>query len=191
MINGDDTNNLQSEEDFELIFSPRPTENPVYIDDLEDAISYSDENTPVLNTDKHGYVVIERWHVGRWLGTNMYKVTNIDLATGNVHLYDEDNMQSAMANFITGPRHGWRFKLPIKGLSLHKREPPPVPTEGTQKTEQRSDDGSNEPKRRGRPKGSKNRSRAELSAEKTAKAAIRKAKKEARLAKKLAKKERG
>lgn len=180
-----------ADEDFESIFSPRPTENPVYIDDLEDAISHSDENTPVLNTDKGGYVVVERWHVGRWLGTSIYKVTSIDLATGNVRLYDEDNMQSAMANFITGPRHGWRFKIPVKDLSLHKREAPSQPTQVTQKSNPERTDGSSESKRRGRPKGSKNRSRAEVSAEKAQKLALKRAKKEARLIKKLAKKERG
>ena len=61
-------------------------------------------------------------------------------------LYDDELMQSAQANYITGSRYGWRFKQAIPNLNLSKRskpdfEPPPPALV------------SAEPKKRGRPKG--------------------------------------
>ena len=177
---------LDESDDFESIFAPKARENPVYIDDLPDALDVSGA-TPVLLTDKNGHVVIEKWYQGRWLGTTLYKVTGVNVLTGDVYLHDEANQQGASANFITGPKHGWRFKLPIPGLNLTRREAPKVqPTKTSQvpQVPQVDEAGNPLPKRIGRPKGSKNRSREEMAADNALKAQVKKDKKEARLAKK-------
>jgi len=171
-------------EDFESIFSPKPRENPVYIDDLPDAIIMNDDGTPALVLGKDNLIVIERWFKGRWLGTGLYTVRSHNALTGDMHLHDEANQQAAMANFVTGPRHGWRFKQPIPGLNLNKREAPKQPTRAVQEPSKPQVDESGQPvpKRIGRPKGSKNRSPEQIRADEAAKAREKAEKKAARQA---------
>lgn len=94
---------------------------PIYIDDLPDAIV---DGKPRF---KEGdLIVVEKWLTlnaePSWLGTRLCRVRRIDpLGSGDVQLHDEDLSQSLHANYITGPKHGWRFKLTIKGLNLHRR----------------------------------------------------------------------
>jgi hypothetical protein len=168
------TSNLDPDEDFEAIFSPKPRENPVYIDDLEDAVEFDLTARIAWFKPKPGeQVVIERWFEGRWLGTGLYTVRSVDVKTGDLMLHDDNNQQSAMANFITGTlKHRWRFKLPIKGLNLNKREAPKQPTRAVQEPSKPQVDESDQPlpKRIGRPKGSKNRSPEQIRADEAAKA---------------------
>lgn len=147
---------------IESQLSPRSAQLPVYIDDLEDAVELDLTVRVARFKPKPGErVVIEKWFEGRWLGTALYTVRSVDIKTGDLGLHDDANMQAAMANYVTGIlKYGWRFKLPIPGLRLDKREAPkyvepkverPVNSDGT--------------KKRGRPKGSKNRSPEEIRAD--------------------------
>jgi hypothetical protein len=180
--------NLDPDEDFEAIFSPKPRENPVYIDDLEDAVEFDLTARIAWFKPKVGeQVVIEKWFEGRWLGTGLYTVRSVDIKTGDLALHDDANQQAAMANFITGTlKHRWRFKLPIKGLNLNKREAPKQPTRVVQEPSkpQLDESGNPLPKRIGRPKGSKNRSPDEIRAAEAEKAREKAEKKAARQARK-------
>lgn len=126
IVAGEEVEKDESFDDvIESQLAPAHAKNVTYIDDLPDAIVVVD-GTKMLTTDAHGNVVIERWAtIGgtrRWLGTYQYKVVDIN-QSGDVRLYDEVNSQSAYTNYLTAPaKHGWRFKLPIKGLNLHARE---------------------------------------------------------------------
>lgn len=119
---------IGDEEDFLLavegILSDKQS-TPVYINDLPDALV---DGKLVL---KEGdYIVIEKWNTTaertRWLGTSLYKIKRLDPLgeSGDMLLHDEDLSQSALANWKTGPKHGWRFKQSIPGLNLHKRSKP-------------------------------------------------------------------
>lgn len=180
--------NVEEGEDFESIFNPPPRENPVFIDDLEDAVEFDVAARIAWFKPKPGeQVIIEKWFEGRWLGTGLYTVRAVDMKTGDVVLHDDDNQQAAMANFIKGSlHHGWRFKLPVKGLNLNKREAPRLePTRAVQepKKPEVDEQGSPLPKKIGRPKGSKNRSPEQIAADNALKAQEKRAKKEARAAK--------
>lgn len=162
---------------IEAQLNPADRAVPVYIDDLTDAVEIDTVAMRAIFKPKPGeQVVIERWFEGRWLGTFLYTVTSVDVKTGDILLYDAVNMQSAMSNYVKGIlKYGWRFKLPIPGLRLDKREQPkavplkverPVNPDGT--------------KKRGRPKGSKNRSQEEIREAEHEKFEERRAKREAR-----------
>jgi hypothetical protein len=169
-------------EDFESIFSPKPRENPVYIDDLPDAIVMNDDGNPMLVVGKDNRIVMERWSDGRWLGTSIYTVRSVNQLSGLLSLHDDVKQQAAMTNFITAPRQGWRFKQTIPNLNIHKREAPrQQPTRAVQEPSKPVADGT--PKHIGRPKGSKNRSAAEIAADNAVKAQEKRLKKEARLLK--------
>jgi hypothetical protein len=98
--------------------------DPWFIDDLPDAISEGADGAPLFLPAHKELVVIERWYEGRWLGTSLYRIIRVDRTTGDMHLHDEDLQQAAQANYLTGPKRGWRFKLPITGLRLHGRQGP-------------------------------------------------------------------
>jgi hypothetical protein len=169
---------------IDLLLNPPDRGQPVYIDDLVDAVE--------IGVNGSGYrawfkpkpgeqVVIERWFEGRWMGTNLYTVRQVNVKTGDIVLKDEVGQQAAMANYVTGVlKHGWRFKLPVPGLRLDKREAPKA--EATLKVERPANaDGT---KAKGRPKGSKNRSPEEISAALHEKMLEKQAKRDAREARK-------
>lgn len=167
--------------EIEKILNPRGREQPVYIDDLEDAVEIDLVAKRASFKPKPGQqVIIEKWFANRWMGTNLYTVRSVDVKTGDLALHDDDNQQAAMANFVTGVlKHGWRFKLPIPGLVLNKREAPKVVSPKVERP--KNPDGS---KPRGRPKGSKNRSSEEIAADLHEKVLEKRARREAREAKK-------
>lgn len=91
---------------------------PVFIDDLPDAVVDGK-----LMCKEGDLIVVEKWlTIGskpRWLGTSLCRVKRIDpLGSGDLTLHDEELQQSAHANYVTGPKHGWRFKLGAPGLNL-------------------------------------------------------------------------
>lgn len=172
---------LGLDETVEMLLNPPGRSQPVYIDDLEDAVEIDVEARRAIFRPKPGQqVVIERWFEGRWLGTSLYTVRTVDTKTGDVALHDDEHQQAAMANYVTGVlKHGWRFKVPIPGLKLDKREAPRVVA--PKPVREANPDGS---KPRGRPKGSKNRSPEEIAADQHEKFLEREAKREAREARK-------
>lgn len=94
---------------------------PVFIDDLPDAIV---DGTFILH--EGDMLVLEKWltinAAPRWLGTSLYRITSIDpFGGGDLKLHDEELEQGAGANYISGPKHGWRFKVGSQGMNLKKR----------------------------------------------------------------------
>lgn len=162
---------------IEAQLNPVGRAQPVYIDDLVDAVEIDTVAMRAVFKPKPGeQVVIERWFEGRWLGTQLYTVTSVDVKTGDLLLYDAVNMQSAMSNYVTGIlKHGWRFKLPIPGLRLDKRDQPKAATLKVERPV--NPDGT---KKRGRPKGSKNRSPEEIREAEHERTLERQARREAR-----------
>lgn len=91
--------------------------NKPYIDHLEDAISIQD-GMPFFNRKPGDTVIIERFasvlDSKPWLDTRAYKVINIDAATGDLKLQDADCGQQSSSNYLSGPKLGYRFKIPEK-----------------------------------------------------------------------------
>jgi len=160
---------------------------PVYIDDLPDAIGTDEQGVPMLILGKDSLIVIERWYKNRWLGTRLYKVLIVNPITGDIRMHDEEYKQSAQTNYLTAPKSGWRFKQPVPGLNLYKRSKPSyeAPKVVASKVQPVDDDGNPVEKKRGRPKGSKNRSAEEMAKYRSEQFAEKKAKREAREARKL------
>lgn len=149
------------------------------IDHLEDAVGKDQFGNPVLLAKVGDKIIIERTASvlshRPWLDTKTYVITNVDGVTGDLVLMDTDLGQTAGSNYITGLKHGYRFKLPnSKGMSIGKRKrgrPRKNPTGAPEpvKPVQLGPDGKPVAKRRGRPAGSKNRSKDVIRAEKKAK----------------------
>jgi hypothetical protein len=149
------------------------------IDHLEDAVGNDQFGNPVLNAKVGDKIIIERvasvLNHKPWLDTKTYVITSIDGFTGDLVLMDHDLGQVAGSNYITGLKHGYRFKLPnSKGMSIGKRKrgrprknPTGAPEPG--KPVQLGPDGTPVAKKRGRPAGTKNRSKDVIRAEKKAK----------------------
>lgn len=149
------------------------------IDHLEDAVGKDQFGNPILLAKVGDRIIIERvasiLSHKPWLDTKTYVITNVDGVTGDLVLMDTDLGQQAGSNYITGLKHGYRFKLPnSKGMSIGKRKrgrPRKNPTGAPEpvKPVQLGPDGKPVAKRRGRPAGSKNRSKEIIRAEKKAK----------------------
>lgn len=96
--------------------------SPVFIDDLADAVVNG-----TFTLREGDLLVVEKWltinAAPKWLGTSMYRISRIDPLdeSGDLGLHDEELRQGASANWKTGPRHGWRFKVGHEGLNLNKR----------------------------------------------------------------------
>lgn len=111
-----------------------------------------------------------------WLDTKTYTIKSVDLASGNVSLWDDDLHRDASTNYIEGLKVGYRFKLVTrKGMQIGKKKrgrpkknPTDVPDVNTKPIEL---DAKGMPikKKRGRPPGVKNRDREVIKAEKHAK----------------------
>lgn len=157
------------------------------IDHLEDAVGKDQFGNPVLNAKVGDKIIIERYATvlshKPWLDTKTYVITNIDGVTGDLVLMDTDLGQQAGSNYITGTKHGYRFKLPnSKGMSIGKRKrgrPRKNPTGAPEpvKPMQFGPDGKPVAKKRGRPAGTKNRPKEVIRAEKRAKLEKRSARK--------------
>lgn len=162
------------------------------IDHLEDAVVQDEMGMYVLLAKPGEKIVIERFAsvlpTKPWLDTKIYIVDRIDIATGNVGLWDPELHRAAGTNYVQGLKAGYRFKLATKSTRIEgkrrrgrpRKNPtveaaPPPPTL----------DANGKPikKKRGRPAGVKNRSKDEIKADKVAKAEVRAAKKAARLQK--------
>lgn len=50
----------------------------------------------------------------RWLDTFTYTVVDVDQATGNLKLHNDDLSQQASSNFKTGLERGYKFKVPSR-----------------------------------------------------------------------------
>lgn len=99
--------------------------NKPYIDHLEDAITI-ENGVPFFNRKPGDTVIIERFASvlasKPWLDTRAYKVINIDAATGDLKLQDADCGQQSSSNYLTGPKLGYRFKIPEKkGAALPRK----------------------------------------------------------------------
>lgn len=149
------------------------------IDHLEDAVSEDQFGNPVLLARVGDKIIIERvasvLSHKPWLDTKTYIITSIDGVTGDLVLMDYDLGQQAGSNYITGLKHGYRFKLPnSKGMSIGKRKrgrPKKNPTGAPELEKPVQLDANGQPikKKRGRPPGVKNRDRDIIAAEKKAK----------------------
>lgn len=154
------------------------------IDHLEDAVGTDQFGNPILLAKVGDRIIIERvasvLSHKPWLDTKTYVITNVDGFTGDLVLMDTDLHQQAGSNYITGLKHGYRFKLPnSKGMSIGKRKrgrPRKNPTGAPEpvKPVQLGPDGKPLAKKRGRPAGTKNRSKDLIRAEKKAKLEKRK-----------------
>lgn len=157
------------------------------IDHLEDAVTLDQFGNPVLNAGVGDKIVIERiatiLNHRPWLDTKTYVIQSVDGVTGDMSLFDPNICQSAMSNYITGMKQGYRFKLPnAKGVSIGQRRrgrPKKNPTGAPAPAAAIQLDPNGQPikKKRGRPPGSKNRDRAVIVAEKKAKLDLRRNKK--------------
>jgi hypothetical protein len=156
------------------------------IDHLADAVGKDQFGNPVLFAKVGDRIIIERYATvlnhKPWLDTKTYVITNVDGVTGDLVLMDTDLGQQAGSNYITGLKHGYRFKLPnSKSMSIGKRKrgrPRKNPTGAPEpvKPVQLGPDGKPVAKKRGRPAGTKNRPKEVIKAEKRAKLEQRKAK---------------
>lgn len=154
------------------------------IDHLADAVGQDPFGNPILNAKVGDKIIIERvasvLSHKPWLDTKTYVITSIDGVTGDLCLMDHDLGQQAGSNYITGLKHGYRFKLPnSKGMSIGKRKrgrPKKNPTGAPELTKPVQLDANGQPikKKRGRPPGTKNRDRDVIAAEKKAKLQRRK-----------------
>ena len=166
----------------------RLAQKPI-IDHLEDAIELDDDGIPVFTIPPGERVIIERYAAilatRPWLDTKMYTVETIDGVTGNLTLWDDDGKCHAMSNYLTGPKVGYRFKVPpAKGnlqIQGRKRGRPrkvvPLGQEKPVEAVQLDENGQPIKKKRGRPAGSKNRPRDVVAAERRAKAQVKSEKK--------------
>lgn len=124
MINDDDTLPGWTLEETDIIegMIEFKRSSPVFIDDLPDAVV---NGVPMF---KEGdLLVVEKWLTislkPKWLGTALCRVKRIDpLGSGDITLHDEELSQAVHANYITGPKHGWRFKLGNNKVNLRQRE---------------------------------------------------------------------
>jgi hypothetical protein len=143
-------------------------------------------------------IIIERRSVvlaGKpYIDTKSYRVISVDMAGGNVHLYDGDLDQFAMTNWRTGLLAGFIFKFANGKAVVTKRKrgrprknptPEALPSRASEGLNQSAPAG--EKKGRGRPKGTKNRSKEEIQAEKQERSKVAAAKRAARAAKKASK----
>ena len=153
------------------------------IDHLEDAVGKDQFGNPILLAKVGDKIIIERIATvlshKPWLDTKTYVITNIDGVTGDLILMDTDIGQQAGSNYITGLKHGYRFKLPSsKGMNIGQRKrgrPRKNPTEVPEVKELQLDaNGQPIKKKRGRPPGVKNRDKEVIQAEKKAKLEKRK-----------------
>ncbi len=85
---------------------------------LEDAIK-TIQGVPFLKLNVGEMILIERYteyyKTTRWFDTRTYEIKSINPDTGAIRLYDQENKQYALTNFITGhsnPRY--KFKIPSK-----------------------------------------------------------------------------
>lgn len=111
---------LEETDIVEGIIEPKRS-SPVFIDDLPDAVVDG-----VTQFKEGDLIVVEKWlTIGakhRWLGTSLCRVRRIDpLGSGDLTLHDEELSQAVHANYITGPKRGWRFKLGHDKMNLHQR----------------------------------------------------------------------
>jgi hypothetical protein len=156
------------------------------IDHLPDAVVKDEMGLLALSAGPGDKLIIERYATvlshRPWLDTKTYTITNVNLATGIVGLWDDDLHRSASTNFIEGVKCGYRFKLTTrKGMQIGKRKrgrPRKNPTDAPElaKPVELGPDGQPIKKRRGRPAGVKNRPKNVIVAEKKAKISKRKAK---------------
>ena len=154
------------------------------IDHLPDAVIKNEMGLPTLLAGTGEKLIIERYATvlshRPWLDTKTYTITNVNLATGVVGLWDDDLHRSATTNFIEGVKCGYRFKLTTrKGMQIGKRKrgrPRKNPTDAPElmKPVELGPDGQPIKKRRGRPAGTKNRDRDVIKAEKMAKLTVKK-----------------
>lgn len=154
------------------------------IDDLADAVVRDELGRLVLLAKPGEKLIVERFAtilVGRpWLDTKTYTVQSIDEATGRVHLWDDELQRTALTDYISGTKAGYRFKLPVKGRrvsSKRKRGRPRKNVVAPVVAAPVGPDGAPVKRGRGRPKGVKNRDVEVIAAEKKAKADLKKAKK--------------
>lgn len=100
---------------------------------LADAIVYLEDGTPVFVPDVGEHVIIEKFATvllkegqpvsdAKWLETKQYQVKSIDHDLGTMKLYDEEKCEYSMSNFVTGPSHGYKFKLPKKPRAKKTQE---------------------------------------------------------------------
>lgn len=156
------------------------------IDHLPDAVVKDEMGLLALSAGTGDKLIIERYATvlshRPWLDTKTYTITNVNLATGFVGLWDDDLHRAASTNFIEGVKCGYRFKLTTrKGMQIGKRKrgrPRKNPTDAPElaKPVELGPDGQPIKKRRGRPAGVKNRPKDVIVAEKKAKISKRKAK---------------
>ena len=156
------------------------------IDHLPDAVVKDEMGLLALSAGPGDKLIIERYATvlshRPWLDTKTYTITNVNLATGIVGLWDDDLHRSASTNFIEGVKCGYRFKLTTrKGMQIGKRKrgrPRKNPTDAPElaKPVELGPDGQPIKKRRGRPAGVKNLPKDVIVAEKKAKISKRKAK---------------
>lgn len=156
------------------------------IDHLPDAVVKDEMGLLALSAGTGDKLIIERYATvlshRPWLDTKTYTITNVNLATGFVGLWDDDLHRTASTNFIEGVKCGYRFKLTTrKGMQIGKRKrgrPRKNPTDAPElaKPVELGPDGQPIKKRRGRPAGVKNRPKDVIVAEKKAKISKRKAK---------------
>lgn len=147
--------------------------------------------------DEHGFprfrvgekIIVERRSVvlqgNPYLDTKTYLVMGLDTETGKLDLFDDNLAQSAMSNYIEGPKRGFVFKL-AKGnaVSTKRKRGRPRKNPIVDETVAKEAAAPTVKKKRGRPPGSKNRSREEIKAEKKAKASAREERKAKRRSKK-------
>lgn len=123
-------------------------------------------------------IIVERRSVvlqgSPYLDTKTYLVMGIDTESGKLDLFDDNLAQSALSNYIDGPKRGFVFKL-AKGnaVSTKRKRGRPRKNPIVDETVTKEAAAPTEKKKRGRPPGSKNRSREEIKAEKKAKLAER------------------
>lgn len=159
------------------------------IDDLADAVVKDELGRLILLAKPGEKLIVERFATilpGRpWLDTKTYTIQSIDEATGRIHLWDDELQRTALTDYISGTKAGYRFKLPVKGRkvsSKRKRGRPRknVAAPAVAVTPTVGPDGAPVKRGRGRPKGVKNRDTATIAAEKKAKADLKAAKKKAK-----------
>lgn len=110
---------LQAALDAEKKAAERAASRP-YIDHLDDAIVEGVFMVPVGKK-----VVIERYYDAKgqmsWLDTRSYTVVSVNAANGDLRLFDNDVLQTANSNYITGPARGYKFKIETKATRLKGR----------------------------------------------------------------------
>lgn len=158
--------------------------NKPLIDHLPDAVERDEMGFLSLLVGPGEKLIIERvasiLTLKPWLDTKTYTIKSVDLASGNVTLWDDDLHRDASTNYIEGLQAGYRFKLVShKGMQIGKKKrgrpkknPTGVPDMNLKPLELDAN-GMPVKKKRGRPPGIKNRDRAVIVAEKRSKLNLR------------------